>query len=887
MDLSDCETENQSEHGRRVVSNEVLLQQMNNQQLLMMEQLKEISMRIDVVEKNQQKNNINLEEEETSKRPSDQIENNKTNYLIPHILLFDNNCNTFLLNGVEVLVEYDEIYLRTPVDIYVMLKDVVKEIYVNTIGELDRHDRRMVIFRYNINIKKTEETPDVVVNALLQIIHYRIAMELMEIHLKTIDELYRNDNENLSVKENIIGYRKEVRHLKIAFSTNLFPKSISIDNTSEFQYSFNFVQFIHPAIRSELNRLHSELMIDGNFRMFYYPRVSDPLKSDIHLLLFDYIQKDLTSSNHSWRTAFFSMSGFKKYVDGRSDIKVSEDDCTKFMRLFSKDLINVRLILDCEEDMKDLYNLISTFCDKPYTPLNTNYFIPGDIVASFRKLKCLSSLNSCTINDKMSHDELYQLIKYKHRFVNRSMMKMMYPHFTDYFDEKQLHKRDGAQIFSTICNVNLVRIDEHRSVGGSIFFAILNLFRIRKGEINHRNVNFLYQETLNFMFEKKSLVTDWLVNLLMVNNSMYIMPVAAAEIIFIMEQKADVKAALNNKQTKENILNRFISIRNCSEICDIVLGHAKMEKDIGKPKINQHETFDDAIKQFFSKHAADDSSPVLNSVVDMMLTATNTEIMFKYGIYVFDQIMTSTQLKIAAHLSKLNSSSFERYDVDEFKYDRTLNDFDDWFPSYVGKLKLVIDFNYTPSSCDRLRLDCNNYYHFANRNEKFGSFASFHYYVMLLVTYENWYCEDSVKFVLRADKIRYTLRDITNNSSFRSQFEIFDDNELNSIIEEFENNGLIHRIGSFKSRRLIDRLIKIEGKGESSKDDCKFIVKLLTKFEILREISSVNGLIKTEEIGTRTQISDSSTNSSSSEQQISSKKFINCSIGTDIGMVEY
>ncbi|KAI3389546.1 hypothetical protein SNEBB_002846, partial [Seison nebaliae] len=219
------------------------MDKMNNHQLLVLEKLEEISMRLDVLEKNQQNNNINLEDKETSKRPSqcailpsDEIENNKTNYFIPHMVLFDNNCNIFLLNGVEILVDYDEIYLPNSFDIDLMFKDVVKQIYINTIGNIDRDDLKKVIFRYNINIKKTEETDDVVVNAFHQIIHNRIIIELMEIHLKTIDELCGNNKENLSVKENIIEYRKEVRDLKIASSTITSTNSISIDNTSEFQY---------------------------------------------------------------------------------------------------------------------------------------------------------------------------------------------------------------------------------------------------------------------------------------------------------------------------------------------------------------------------------------------------------------------------------------------------------------------------------------------------------------------------------------------------------------------------------------------------------------------------------------------------------------------------
>ncbi|KAI3387791.1 hypothetical protein SNEBB_011303, partial [Seison nebaliae] len=365
-----------------------------------------------------------------------------------------------------------------------------------------------------------------------------------------------------------------------------------------------------------------------------------------------------------------------------------------------------------------------------------------------------------------------------------------------------------------------------RSVGGAIFLAILNVFRIRKGEINRNNVHFLYQETVNFIFEKKSLIAVWLIDLLVKNNSMYLIPVAAAEIIFIIEQKDDVHAALNNLQTKENILNRFLLIVNCSKICDIVLEPSKMEKNKESPKNSQYDTFDDAFKDFFSKYNVDDCSPVLDSVREMMFTTTNMELTKKYGIYVFNQIMESIELKIAAYLP-IDSSD---YDIDGFEYNDTLNDFDEWFSSYVGKLKLVSDFYYRADCCDRLRLDCNNYCHFANRNAEFGRFSSFHYYVMLLATYEHYYSDNSVKFVLLADKIRYTLRDITNDSSFRSQFKILDDNNLESIIEEFENNALIHRIGCLKSKRLIRTLIEIEGKDKYSKDDYNMIVRLLPKF---------------------------------------------------------
>ncbi|KAI3379207.1 hypothetical protein SNEBB_007058, partial [Seison nebaliae] len=524
----------------------------------------------------------------------------------------------------------------------------------------------------------------------------------------------------------------------------------------------------------------------------------------------------------------------------------------------------------------------------------------------------------------MSHDEVYEFMKKRHPHANKSMMKTIYRRFIDYFDHNGFNKRDGAKIFSSICNVNLTEIDKYRSVGGEIFLAILNVFRIRKGEINRNNVHFLYQETVNFIFEKKSLIAVWLIDLLVNNNSMYLIPVAAAEIIFIIEQKDDVHAALNNLQTKENILNRFISIVNCSKICDIILGPSKMEKNKESTKISQYDTFDDVIEDFFSSHQynVDDSSPVLDSVVDMMFTTTNMELTKKYGIYVFNQIMESIELKIGAYLPMVYSSFFQNNDIGGFKYNDTLNDFDDWFPSYVGKLKLVRDFFCTPWICGHLRLNCNNYYHFANRKES-GRFSSFHYYVMLLATYEDCSDDKRVKFVLRADKIRYTLRYITNDSSFLSQnlSKIVDYNKLETIIEEFENNVLIHRIGCLKSIRLIKTLIRMNPKGKSSEDDYNMILRLLPKFgtcidyhsnerinekfkyddDIVEEVkvkeisiknnSSVNGLIETDDIGTQTQISDSSTNLFSREEndkeQNLNKKFINCSIGTDIRMLEY
>ncbi|KAI3389100.1 hypothetical protein SNEBB_010920, partial [Seison nebaliae] len=369
----------------------------------------------------------------------------------------------------------------------------------------------MVIFRYNINIKKTEGTDDVAVNAFRQIIHNRIIIELMKIHLKTIDELCGNNKENLSVKETIIEYRKEVRDLKISRSIILFPNSISIDNTSEFQYSYSFVQFVPPAIRSELNRLINELIVIDYVSDWYYSSMSNQIKNDIHLLLYDYIQKDLTLSNHSLKNGSFSISEFKKYVYGRSDIKISRHGYEECMKRFSRNIIDVRSNIDCEEDLKDLYNLISTFCDKPYTRLRTNGLTSDEKVLLVLKLKYLSSVNSCTIDDEMSHDEVYELMEERHPHANESMMKTIYRHFIDYFDHNGFNKRDGfskrdgAQIFSSICNVNLTEIDFDRSVGGAIFLAILNVFRIRKGEINRNNVHFLYQETVNFIFEKKSL----------------------------------------------------------------------------------------------------------------------------------------------------------------------------------------------------------------------------------------------------------------------------------------------------------------------------------------------------------------------------------------------
>ncbi|KAI3386975.1 hypothetical protein SNEBB_003551 [Seison nebaliae] len=64
--MDSSETTNQSQHGDHAVSNEILLQQISTGQRLMMEQLQQISMRVDVVEKNQHKNNVNSEDEKNS-----------------------------------------------------------------------------------------------------------------------------------------------------------------------------------------------------------------------------------------------------------------------------------------------------------------------------------------------------------------------------------------------------------------------------------------------------------------------------------------------------------------------------------------------------------------------------------------------------------------------------------------------------------------------------------------------------------------------------------------------------------------------------------------------------------------------------------------------------
>ncbi|KAI3388086.1 hypothetical protein SNEBB_000993 [Seison nebaliae] len=64
--MDSSETTNQSQHGDHGVSNEILLQQISNGQRLLMEQLQQISTRVDVVEKNQHNNNVNLENGENS-----------------------------------------------------------------------------------------------------------------------------------------------------------------------------------------------------------------------------------------------------------------------------------------------------------------------------------------------------------------------------------------------------------------------------------------------------------------------------------------------------------------------------------------------------------------------------------------------------------------------------------------------------------------------------------------------------------------------------------------------------------------------------------------------------------------------------------------------------
>ncbi|KAI3380909.1 hypothetical protein SNEBB_000421 [Seison nebaliae] len=209
----------------------------------------------------------------------------------------------------------------------------------------------------------------------------------------------------------------------------------------------------------------------------------------------------------------------------------------------------------------------------------------------------------------------------------------------------------------------------------------------------------------------------------------------------------------------------------------------------------------------------DDFPPVFNFVVDMMSTTMNTEITTKYGIYVFNQMIPSIELKIVADLPLLYDD-YEDYDT------------------YVlmDLTTMIVLMIFMIGDCRQFKLNCNNYCHFANRNKKFGCFSSFHYYVMLITTYDGFtvdYCENIVKFVLRADKIRYTLRDITDNSNFRSQFKSVDENELESIIEEFEDNALIHRIGLYHSRRLIKTLISVK---LVSKDGYKLIIKLLPKF---------------------------------------------------------